>query len=150
MNYRVNDETLALIPNGYDSSQIIENNQNYIVNKTTFRVIEDSCAYFGVNYKSRLEGALKFINTKYKVPIIIQETNRLIFFPITSPTRGNTTWISFNNIENYYPCKNKRNTFVEFKNGFKMYFDISFYSFNQQYLKAAKLYSKIYEINYKK
>lgn len=150
MNYRVNDDTLAIVPNGYNGSQIIENDNNYVINRTTFKVIEDSCHYFGVDYKSRLEGALRFVNTRYKVPIIVQETKRLIFFPITSPTRSNTTWISFNNIDNYYPIKSRRNTMVVFKNGFKMSFDISFYSFNQQYLKAAKLYSKIYEINSKK
>ena len=150
MNYRVSDKTLALLPSGFNNTEAIEKNDNYVVNKPTFRVIEDSCEYFGVNYKSRLEGAIKFVNSKYKTPIIIQEANGIIFFPITSPTRNNTTWISFNNIDSYYPCKNKRNTIVVFKNDFKMYLDISFYSFNQQYLKAAKLYSKIYDLNYKK
>ena len=143
MNYKVNSDTFALVPSGYHSSQIIESDNSYIIDKSTFKVIEESCEYFGVNYKSRLDGSLKFVKSKYKAPIIVQETNRLIFFPITSPTRGNTTWISFNNIFEYKPYKNKKNTIVEFKNGFKMMLDVSYYSFNQQYLKASKIYAKL-------
>ncbi len=150
MKYKVNDDTLALIPNGFNSSQVIENKRNYVLDETTFKVIEDSCEYFGVDYKSRVKSSNYFANTKYKSPIIIQETSRLIFFPITSPTRNNTTWISFNNIYDYYPYRNKKKTMVEFKNGFKMQFDISFYSFNQQYLKAAKINSKLMDRNFKK
>ena len=147
MKYKVNIDTLALVPNGHCSSHVIENSNSYVLNKSTFRVIEDSCEYFGVDYKSRVKNSINFINSKYKTPIIVQETNRLIFFPITSPSRGNTTWISFNNIDNYYPCKNKKNTIVLFKNGKEMKIDVSFYSFNQQYLKASKIFTKLVDRN---
>ncbi len=150
MSYKVNDSTLALLPNGYKGSQAIENKNNYILEESTFRVIEDSCEYFGVDYKSRVKNSTYYTNSRYKSPIVVQEANRIIFFPITSPTRNNTTWISFNNIEEYYPCKNKRKTIVVFKNGFEMIFDISFYSFNQQYLKASKINTKLVDRNFKK
>lgn len=141
MKYNVTDETLAVIPNGKHKSNIIENSTYHESNKTTKKVIEDSCEYFGVSYNSRVEGSEKIINTKYKTPIIIEETNRIIFFPISSPSRSNTVWISFNNIKEYYPRKNRKRTVVVFVNEYKMEIDVSYYSFNQQYLRAAKLNS---------
>ena len=150
MRYNINDETLAIIPSGNKKSKVVETTKDYDLDISTFKVIKRSCEYFGVSYNSRLEGSYNFIKTKYKSPIIIEETSRLIFFPISSPRKHNSLWISFNNINEYYPCKNKRHTLIIFKNGYKLEADISFYSFNQQYLKAAKLYSKIYDLNYKK
>ena len=139
MRYNINDETLAVIPSGNKKSKILEKNKNYDLDISTFKVIEHSCEYFGVSYNSRLEGSYNFIKTKYKSPIIIEESSRLIFFPISSPKKHNSLWISFNNISEYYPCKNKRHTLIKFKNGYKMEVEVSYYSFNQQYLKAARL-----------
>ena len=110
MEYRVNDKTLAVLPCGDKKSRILENNRSS-----------------------------KFIKSRYKTPIIIEETSRLVFFPINSPTKKNALWVSYNNISEYFPCKNQRHTIIKFKNGYKMEVDVSFYSFNQQFLKASRL-----------
>lgn len=139
MDYNINSSTLAVVPSGDKKSKILENNNNYDLNISTFKVIEHSCEYFGVSYNSRVEGSYRFIKSKYKTPIIIEESSRIIFFPVSSPTKHNALWLSFNNISEYYPSRNKRNTIIIFKNGFKLEIETSFYSFNQQYLKAARL-----------
>ena len=139
MEYRVNDKTLAVLPKKKKKSRILENNKNYDLNISTHKVIEHSCEYFGVSYNSRVEGSSKFIKSRYKTPIIIEETSRLVFFPINSPTKKNALWVSYNNISEYFPCKNQRHTIIKFKNGYKMEVDVSFYSFNQQFLKASRL-----------
>lgn len=141
MKYSINDETLAILPNGKKGSEILEEDNFFASERTTKKVIEDSCEYFGVSYNSRLEGSTNILNTKYKNPIIVEEINRIIFFPVNSPIRSNALWVSFKNIRNYYPTKNKKKTLIEFNNGKTIEIDVSYYSFNQQYLKASKLNS---------
>lgn len=140
MNYEVNRRTLAVVPVGDKRCKVLEETRSYNINESSFKVIEHSCEYFGVSYKSRLKGSQKFIKTRYKTPIIIEEVSRLVFIPVSSPTKKNTLWINYNNIIDFYPCKGKKSvTIVKFKNGFKMEVPVSYYSFNNQYLKASRL-----------
>lgn len=141
MKYNVNKKTLAVIPIGVKKSQVLEKNKNYEIPESSFNIIEESCEYFGSSYKSRLKSSMETINAKYKSPILIDEFNRIIFFPISSPTRGNTIWISYNNILKYEESKRRNHTLIHFTNGEKLDIAISYYSFNQQYLKATKLNS---------
>ena len=139
MNYEVNERTLLILPVGKERCKVYEDTRSYNINKSTFKVIEHSCEYFGVSYRSRLEGSKKFIKSRYKSPIVIEETTRIVFFPISSQIQNNNLWISYNNILEYYPLCKKHTTMIRFKNGFKMEIPVSFYSFNNQYLKASRL-----------
>ena len=140
MNYQVNKKTLALIPvqDGH-KCKVIENKRQYNLNVSSFKVIEQSCDYFGVSYKSRLEGSKRITKSSYKSPIIVEETSKTVFFPVKSPLREDTIWISYNNIFDYYPGAKKFTTIICFNNGYKMEIPVSFYSFNNQYLKASRL-----------
>lgn len=146
MKYEVNDKTLVVVPLSEERCKIVESNRCYNVNSSSFKVIEHSCEYFGVSYKARLEGSCKLIKSRYKVPIIVEETSVMVFFPITSQYKNNNFWLCYSNILEYYPCNRKKgNTIIRFKNGFKMEIPVSFYSFNNQFLKASRLSSVISE-----
>ena len=145
MDYNVNKNTLLVIPAGEKKCKIVEDNKTYNLNNTSFKVIENSCEYFGVSYKSRLKGSQKLIKTRYKVPIVIEETSKLVFFPISSTTKQNTLWISYSNIFDFYKSAKKGHTVVRFKNGYKIEIPISFYSFNNQFLKASRLTAVLLE-----
>lgn len=141
MQCRVSQKTLAVIPIGIKKSKIIERNRNYEVMESSLIVIEESCEHYGSSYKSRIRTTINAIGCKYKSPIIIDEYRRIIFFPLTSPTRGNTIWVNYNNIIKYEPSKRRNHTLIRFISGIKLEFNISYYSFNQQYLKSSKLNS---------
>ncbi len=144
MNYEVNEKTLAVIPLNDDRCKIVEKSRSYNVNTSSFKVIEHSCEYFGVSYKARLQGSYRFIKSRYKVPIIIEEAIGTVVFPVTSSYKGNSFWLSYSNILEYYPCnKKKGSTVIRFKNGLKMEIPVSFYSFNNQFLKASRLSSVV-------
>lgn len=146
MNYRISDETLAVLPISSNNCEIIEKKGNLpLGDMNAMKVIENSCEYFGVNYKNRIKSSYKFINTRYKAPVIIEERLRIIFFPLSSPSNSNNYWISYNNILTYRPSKKKRETIVTFKNGLSMRIPVSYYVFNSQYCKAARLYAS-YEV----
>lgn len=143
MHYEINKKTLAIIPSGDNCCKILEGKRRYNLNQASFKVIEESCEHFGVSYKARVKGSQKFIKSRYKAPIIIEETSGIIFIPASSP-RNDTLWISYNNIFDFFPSsKKKSTTIVKFKNGKITEVPISYYSFNNQFLKASRLSSVI-------
>ena len=140
-NYEINLSTLAIIPYGKKKSKIIEEDANYIVDKTTTEIINDSCKFFGSSYLGRHEGTKYMIGINYKSPIIVEETNEIIFFPTSSPRFENCCWISFKHVDNYK--KDENNTIILFKNGISLSLKISFGSFQNQILRSNLLRSII-------
>ena len=138
-SYEVNCSTLALIPINENETRVIEVDNIFNVNKSTMDIIKESCEYFGCSYLGRHEGTKKLIGVSHKSPIIIEETNNLIYFPTTSPRLSNCIWIALNNIKNYVNINGK--TEILFQNNKKIRVDISYGSFDNQYLRATKLES---------
>lgn len=150
VDYEINDETLAVIPTTKGKCEAIEFHGNIPIEDTSLTVIEHSCEYFGINYKTRLNSTYKFIKARYKAPIVIEESSRIIFFPISSPTTKDTVWMSYNNILAYEKSDEKSETIVKFNNGYSMNVPVSYYTFNSQYSKAARLHASYSVRNGKK
>ena len=106
-NYEINKSTLAIIPVESNISKIYEHDSNFIINKSVADIINHSCKYFGSSYVGRYEGAKNILGVSYKLPIIIEETQELIFFPTNSPRLDNCSWISLKNINNYIKNDNQ-------------------------------------------
>lgn len=141
MNYEINDETLVLVPMKENKCEVIEKTGNIPLDENTFKVIEHSCDYFGVKYKSRVSATYKFIKTKYRPPVMIEESSKTIFFPVSADANEDNLWFCFNQIRDYKAGSAKKETVVTFKNGFTMVVPVSLYSFNSQYIKSARLYA---------
>lgn len=135
MDYEINRETLAIIPINENESKILENNDDYIIPKSTLEVMEHSCEYFGSTYDGRLKASKNMLGTFYKVPIIIEESNEIIFFPIKS--NGINAWISLKNILKYERLNDK--CLVTFIDGKTLILDINCSSFENQVFRAARL-----------
>lgn len=138
-NYIINSNTVALIPIKNKITRILEENSSFLVNENSMKIIENSCGYFGSSYLGRHKGTKNLTGINYKSPIIIEETKNIIFFPTTSPRDNNCCWISLNHINKYINKNGKIE--VIFENGEKYNFDISYGSFDNQYLRATKLES---------
>lgn len=139
MNYEINKDTLAILPLDEDNSRIMENESDYNVNMSSFDVVEYSCNYFGSSYDGRHEGTKNLIGVTHKSPIVIEESNKMIFFPTTSPLNNDCIWLSLDNISKYYKSNNPKYSIVEFKNGNKIEIAISIGSLSNQILRATRL-----------
>lgn len=140
-DYEINSTTLAILSVGERKSKIIEINETYIIDKSVLEIIDHSCKYFGSSYKGRNEGTKTMIGIKYKTPILIEESNNIIFFPTCSTRLNDCMWISLNNIKNY--IKFKRNSKIIFKNDYELILDISYGSLENQILRSTMLDSKL-------
>ena len=97
-NYEINKETLIIYPHEKEKSLIKENCSEYIINLSPIKIINESCLYFGSSYLGRLQSTKRLFGYSKKVPIIIEESNNIIFFPLESPRLNSCIWISLNNI----------------------------------------------------
>lgn len=135
--YEINSNTLAVIGLKDGQTKIIEYDSEFILKEKAYEVMEHSCNYFGSSYSGRVNGSKNILGCNYKVPIIVEETSDLIFFPTTSPDIDECCWFSLNSID---LLKNEENnTRIYLKNGKKIDSKISKNSLENQLLRATRL-----------
>lgn len=140
-NYEININTLAIIPVKQKLSRVIEKDNIYLVSKSTTSIIDNSCRYFGCSLDGRHKGTKEMIGVSYKSPIIIEETNNIIFFPTSSPRFDDCYWICLNNIKK--SIKNNNSSQIIFNNNYELNLNISYESLNNQILRATLLDSTL-------
>lgn len=145
MDYEINKKTLAILPLTENKCRVIEDENEYYIPNNTFQVIEHSCEYFGSSYLGRFKGANTLTGINYKTPILVEESNELIFFPTHSPRKKECMWISLNLIKGYYPNNIPNSTIIEFKTNDKLEVNVSYNVINNQILKATRLKMLIQE-----
>lgn len=136
-SYEINKDTCAILNLDNKASQIIENEQEYLLPKKTFEIMEDSCVYYGSSFEGRLKGTKMILGSNYKLPIIVEDTNDIIFFPTGGNANEKCSWISLNHVLKYEPCNGY--TKVTFTEGKSVILKISYNSFEMQLLRASRL-----------
>lgn len=145
-NYEICSKTLAVIPIGLDKTKIIEEeNKEIYVENSFMNIIDYNCIINGSTYLGRYESSKLLVGKTETLPILIEETNKLIFIPTKSSRNSMCCWISYNKIKDYY--KKNNNIIIIFKNNEKIDFDISINIFEKQLLKVMKL---MFQLNSKK
>ena len=137
LDYEITTKTCAVKYRDERSCTVIEGENEIIINKPINKYLNYNCNYFGSSLEGRLKSSQMILGMKYKLPIIIEESREIVFFPTSSPRKHNCTWISLGNIEKYE--KDDLSTVVTFTSGKKYKFDISLESFENQLLRASKL-----------
>jgi competence protein ComK len=139
--YEVNPYTMFIKPVTYGSkvySEIYELEDDYLSPFKPLEIIKKSCEYFSSSFEGRKEGTKQLIGITHKVPIVIDPTNFIYFFPTTSPTRSECVWISHEHILDYHRI-DSRQTRVVFQNKQSFILPISRSSFENQMLRTALL-----------
>lgn len=135
-SYEINKDTVALIPK--DKKTIVyETDDSFIVDKTPLQIMEDSCEYFGSSLEGRQTGTSKLIGYTHKVPIIVEESFDLIFFPTLSPRNEECSWLSYKHI--FKPDKFKDKSIIELKNGKKIIVGVSSAIIDNQLYRCSRL-----------
>lgn len=138
MKYEVSNGTLAIVPNEKNSSLVYEDEDRYIVDQTPFKIMEESCKYFGSTYKGRKDSARDILGAEYKVPIIVEDTNNLIVFPTTSPIADDCVWIFLKRVKNFTKI-DACNTKIVFDNNKEIIVPCSYRTIENQISRASRL-----------
>lgn len=136
--YEIHDGTLAVLSKEQGKSEILEEDKQYVVEEKPYKIMDDSCQFFGSSYEGREKGSQKMLgSSRYKVPIIVEETKNVIFFPTVSPSSQDCCWLALNKIKHYEKCD--QNTKIIFKNGQEIVLPISYRTVENQVLRATRL-----------
>ncbi len=138
MKYEISNGTLAIVPNEDDNSLIYEDNERFIVEETPFKIMEDSCKYFGSTYKGRKDSAKEILGAEYKIPVVIEDSTNLIIFPTTSPQAEDCAWICLNRVKNISKV-DSFNTKIVFDNDRELIVPCSYRSIENQLSRASRL-----------
>jgi len=136
-NYEINEETLIIMPISDKKSKVIEKSDEHIIDLTPNKIMENSCSYFGSSLMGRQNGSKYILGSNYKIPIVVEESKDIIFFPTTSPSLDNCHWIAVNNIKDI--IKKERKTIIVFDNDQEIVIDIPYLSIQNQILRATRL-----------
>ena len=139
--YEINSNTLIIIPISKKVSKVLEINEEFMINKNSTEIVDDSCKFFGSSYNGRFEGTKKLIGVNYKSPIIVEESREIIFFPTSSPRFENCYWICLNKIDKFQ--KTVQESKIIFKNGLEIDIPVSYSSLENQILRSTLLESKL-------
>lgn len=135
---RISGKTLIIYYDNFNTV-MINTDGKIIINGNFIRsILNKSCIFYGSSLNGRLKGSKDLLKCRYKLPIIISESNRLIFFPVNK-----YFWINFNMIESFE--KKENHTIITFKNGYKRSIFVSYRVVNNQMVKCSRLWLEYLE-----
>lgn len=140
--YEIDLSTLMLI--GIDDSRtlVVTLEKEFIVDECAKKIIDNSCKYFGSTLVEKIKATQRVVNIRSKVPIIIENSRNIIFFPLKSCREKSNIWISFNNLVRYE--KKDDVTYLYFKENKVQKLDFSYYIIDNQVTRSLLL---DYEMN---
>ena len=138
MKYEVSNGTLAIVPNEEESSLVYEDEERYIIEQSPFKIMEESCKYFGSTYQGRKDSAKEILGAEYKVPIVVEDSDNLVIFPTTSPFSDDCVWISLKRVKSFEKI-DACNTKIIFDNGKELIVPTSYRSVENQISRASRL-----------
>jgi competence protein ComK len=137
-SYEINASTLCVVPIDDERSYVYEFDNAFIVNMSCYKIIERSCLFFGCTLAGRKEGSSVLLNSMHKLPIIIEESNNIIFFPSTSQKNGKCIWISYNNYEGVDKFDSHYSV-LHFKHNINLKVEISYFVLSNQIIRCKRL-----------
>lgn len=138
MKYEISNGTLAIVPNEKESSLVYEDDDRYIIDDTPFKIMEESCKYFGSTFEGRKDSAREILGAEYKVPIIVEDASNLVVFPTTSPHSDDCVWISLKRLKKFEKV-DSCNTKILFDNGKEIIVPCSYRTIENQVSRASRL-----------
>lgn len=115
MRYTINKNTYVIKTEDKNTTKIIEMGKTLNKKEDPATIISDSCSYYRYSLNYRVEESKKIFKSNYKNPIIVDNENKIIFFPIKSITAKENTWVSYNNLVTF--LRKKHNTILVFFDG---------------------------------
>ncbi len=137
-SYEINSETLLILPYGRGKSKVYEYDGEFVVNEGPLMIIRNSCLFFGSTFEGRRDASRDIIGVDMKVPILIEESRNIIFFPTSSCINQSSIWISYQNLLKYSKLDDI-NSLLYFKNSKSIKVGIKYNLIDNQVVRCIKL-----------
>lgn len=136
-NYEINENTMAVVPISYYKTKIIELDRELLILENAYKIMDYNCRYYGSTYKGRYKAGKDMLKSSYKIPIIVEESNGLIFFPTKSSLEDDCSWINYSYIKDIQ--KGEKTTKIVFNNGLVLESTRSKLSLDNQLARSMQL-----------
>lgn len=83
---------------GSGNSRILEGKDELLVECNPSKLIDYACRFFGSSLKGRQEGTAHVCRLTHKAPIAVNPSNGMYFFPTSSPSNSDCSWIAHSHI----------------------------------------------------
>lgn len=134
--FRLDKEVLMIDYDGLNTNVTTTYGDVIFKGNNIKNILDESCISYGSSLNGRINGSKWALKSKYKLPIVVSEKEKLVFFPVKE--MGKEIWVNFEMINDVK--KYKDYVKVEFKNGLKVDINVSYTIFNNQVLKASRLW----------
>ena len=134
--FRLDKEVLMIDYDGLNTNVTTTYGDVIFKGNNIKNILNESCISNGSSLNGRINGSKWALKSKYKLPIVVSEKEKLVFFPVKE--MGKEIWVNFEMINDVK--KYKDYVKVEFKNGLKVDINVSYTIFNNQVLKASRLW----------
>jgi competence protein ComK len=118
--YLITNKTIAIQPFinqwGRVCAEIYEEDAVILVEKKPFRIIKDSCPYYGSTYDGKKDATQIILGRMCFPPIMIDTKLDIFFFPTKSPRKDSCIWLSQPHIDDIISIDRKK-VRVIFSNG---------------------------------
>lgn len=138
--YEINAETLLIMPMGNGKSRIYEFDRDFVINSNPIDILNESCLFFGCSLEGRRDAVKNILGIDMKVPILVEDTRNIIFFPTTNCVHKNSIWISYQNLLKFYKLDDF-STVLYFCNNKQITVDIRYNIIDNQVIRCIKLES---------
>ena len=140
--YEINFATLCIVPINKEESWVYEQDRHFKVKMSCYDIVKRSCLFFGSTFNGRKMGSCTLLNCTHKVPIIVEDTNGIIFFPTASVNNSKCIWISYNNLESIERI-NADFSKLEFKDNKQFKVKVSYFILSNQILRCKRLKNEL-------
>ena len=141
--YRTNEKTMYIIPiPSIDYNAIAKEVDNTVyIKQTPFDIIKENVLIGGADFNGRRRSITYNLGMQKKLPMPINPPRNIYAFPSHAPTQFHCLWIfaeHINHIQSVPNNKKFRST-IQFKNGEKLFLEVSPYILETQLIKTWKV-----------
>ncbi|MFB6465251.1 competence protein ComK [Cytobacillus sp. Hz8] len=144
-DYEINPSTMAIFPYNYGSklySKIYELEQEFLSPFKPLDNVKKGCRFFGVSYEGRKEGTKELLGLSHKLPIAVEPTNSIYFFPTSSPNKPHCIWLAHEHIMSVQRV-DRNHSMIIFRNKKALTIPVSVSSLNNQLYRTSMLRTKL-------
>ena len=139
--YIINEDVLCFTADTGKSNgtMVMEKNRKFTVELDCFKLLKKSCRWYGNSYNMQREFIIDKFNYYIKTPIIMSNSDKLLFFPTSSPTSKECIWVCYNNVDRYAKDEYKNYTKIYFKGGKILNINASYTTIDNQITRCIRI-----------
>lgn len=134
--YKINKMTIYLEYDGNNTIIKMENGEVNFKGNMVKKLLNYNCILYGSSLNGRKKASQMALKSKYKLPVVVSEKDKLLFFPINE--EGKEIWLNYDMVKDLK--KEGVKVRVEFKNGDIKIFNVKFTIFNNMIMKSSRLW----------